>query len=222
VFLTAFNVSILSITTMRRALSLLALGITLVMTAGQEFTLKTVKVTDRSKAARDQWSMKGNLDDPMMGVVPLIGQEGLTVELQDMALATLESTAFAASDCKLRRNGRGVSCKTRGARVSIRMSRRPKGAHVKNSKHNSTGGATGGGYYSASGMFRRLQFLEDPIVFPLTVQLQAGDATLFDMVSSCSEKIKGAGRTTRITCTPGPTPVTPGPTGTPGPTPMTT
>ena len=201
---------------MRRALSLLALGITLVMTAGQEFTLKNVKATDRSKMARDQWSMKGNLDDPTMNVVPLIGQEGLTVELQDMDLATLGSTAFAASDCKLRRNGRGVSCKTRGARVSIRMSRRPKGAHVKNSKHNSTGGATGGGYYSASGMFRRLQFLEDPIMFPLTVQLQAGTAApLSAMVSSCSEKTKGAGRTTRITCTPGPTPVTPGPT--PGP-----
>jgi len=192
---------------MRRVLSLLALGITLVMTAGQEFTLKNVKATDRSKAARDQWSMKGNLDDPTMTVVPLIGQEGLTVELQDMALATLESTAFAASDCKLRRNGRGVSCKTRGARVSIRMSRRPKGAHVKNSKYNSTGG-----YYSASGMFRRLQFLEDPIVFPLTVAMQVGTTTLSAMVSSCSEKTKGAGRTTMIKCTPGPTPVTPAPT----------
>ncbi|EKU21331.1 hypothetical protein NGA_0415500 [Nannochloropsis gaditana CCMP526] len=195
---------------MRRAFFLLALGITLVMTAGQDlFTLKNVKVIDKSKTARDQWSMKGNLDDPTMTVVPLIGQEGLTVELQDMALATLESTAFAASDCKLRRNGRGVSCKTRGARVSIKMSRRPKGANVQNSNYNSTGG-----YYSASGMFRRLQFLQDPIVFPLTVVLNVPSIPFppSAMVSSCSEKIKGAGRTTRITCTPGPTPVTPAPT----------
>ena len=207
-FLVVFNSSILSIATMRRILSLLALGVTLVMTAGQEFTLKNVKVAERSKTARDQWSMKGNLDNPAMNVVPAIGQLGLTVNLLDVSLDPLASTAFAATNCKLLRNGRGVSCKKMGARVSIKRTRRPKGAKVKSSNSNSTGG-----YYGASGMFRRLQFLQDPVVTPLTVEVVVGSTTLPPaIVSTCSERTKGAGRITKITCTPGPAPVTPAPT----------
>lgn len=206
-FLVVFNSSILSIATMRHILSLLALGVTLVMTAGQEFTLKNVKVAERSKTARDQWSMKGNLDNPAMNVVPAIGQLGLTVNLLDVSLDPLASTAFAATNCKLLRNGRGVSCKKMGARVSIKRTRRPKGAKVKSSNSNSTGG-----YYGASGMFRRLQFLQDPVVTPLTVQVVVGSTTLPAIVSTCSERTKGAGRITKITCTPGPAPVTPAPT----------
>jgi len=150
--------------------------------------------------------MKGNLDNPAMDVVPAIGQSGLTVNLLDVSLDPLASTVFAATNCKLLRNGRGVSCKTRGARVSIIRTRRPKGAKVANSNYNSTGR-----YYGASG----LQFLEDPVVTPLTVELVGGSITLPAIVSTCSERTEGAGRLTRITCTPGPAPVTPAPTPAP-------
>ncbi|EWM20135.1 hypothetical protein Naga_101626g1, partial [Nannochloropsis gaditana] len=182
---------------MRCILSLLALGITLVMTAGQEFTLKNIKVAGRFKTARDQWSMKGNLDNPTMNVVPVIGQSGLTVNLLDASLSPLASAAFAATNCKLLRNARGVSCKSMGARVYIKRTRRPKAAKVKSSSYNSTGG-----YYAASGMFRRLQFLQDTVVTPLTVQLVVGTTTLPAIVSTCSERTKSAGRITKITCTP--------------------
>jgi hypothetical protein len=197
---------------MRSAFSLLALGITLgntlITTAGQDLNLKSIRAVDRSVTNKDTWKMKGKIDDPSMTIVPAIAQTGLTVELQDTANDPLNTVTFAASDC--RANGRKATCKVQGARVSIKSSRRPKikipkTVHAKN--FNSTGG-----YYSVTGSFRRLTFLEDPVLSPLTVEMTVDGDVLSDTLTSCYDIPRMNGRNTITHCEPGPPIPTPGPT----------
>ena len=200
---------------MRSVFSLLALGITLgstlVTTAGQDLNLKSIRAVDRSVTNKDSWKMKGNIDDPSMTLVSAIGQTGLTVELQDTANDPLNTVTFAASDC--RANRRKVTCKVQGARVSIKSSRRPK---IKTPKtvHANNFYSTGG-YYSVTGTFRGLEFLEDPVLSPLTVEMTVNGDVLSDTLTSCYDLPRMNGRNTITHCEPGPPIPTPGPTASP-------
>ncbi|EWM26485.1 Neuraminidase, partial [Nannochloropsis gaditana] len=196
---------------MRSALSLLVLGVTfgstLVPTAGQDLNLKSIRTVDRSVTNKDTWKMKGNINDPSLTIVPAIGQTGLTVELQDAATDPLNTVAFAASDCRVPAHGRRATCKIRGARVSIKTSRRPKvktpkTVHAKS--YNSTGG-----YYSVTGTFRGLTFLENPVVSPLTAALRINGSVLSDTLTSCYDLARKSGRNTISHCEPGPPAPTP-------------
>ncbi|KAM3570880.1 hypothetical protein VYU27_007074, partial [Nannochloropsis oceanica] len=150
---------------MHRALSLLALGITLALTAAQPMlTLTSIKAVDSTSDNKDQWSMKGFLNDPDADFVSTIADEGLFVDLyndefdindDDSDVSVVE---FAAADCRDLSNGRGVLCKDAGARISFKKTKRvPHEAKVKAMKnHNKTDSASS--YYSVSGVFRRQQF----------------------------------------------------------------
>jgi len=151
--------------------------------------------------------MKGSISDPSLTIVSAIGQTGLTVELQDAAPDPLNTVAFAASDCRVPAHGRRAACKIRGARVSIKSSRRPKiktpkPVHAKS--YNSTGG-----YYSVTGTFRGLTFLENPVVSPLAAALRVNGSVLSDTLTSCYDLARKSGRNTITHCEPGPLVPTP-------------
>jgi len=196
---------------MRSPLSLLALcitlGSTLVTTAGQDLNLKSIRAVDRSVTNKDTWKMKGSINDPSLTIVSAIGHTGLTVELQDAATDPLNTVTFAASDCRVPAHGRRAACKIRGARVSIKTSRRPKiktpkTVHAKS--YNSTGG-----YYSVTGTFRGLTFLENPVVSPLAAALRVNGSVLSDTLTSCYDLARKSGRNTITHCEPGPLVPTP-------------
>ncbi|EWM27397.1 hypothetical protein Naga_101181g1 [Nannochloropsis gaditana] len=196
---------------MRSTLSLLALGITLgstlVTTTGQSLNLKSIRAVDRSVTNKDTWKMKGSINDPSLTIVPTIGQKGLTVELQDATTDLLNTVTFAARDCRVPAHGKRAACKIRGARVFIKTSRRPKintpkTVHAK--RYNSTGG-----YYSVTGTFRRLTFLENPVVSPLTAALTVNESVLSDTLTSCYDLPRKNGRNPITHCEPGPPVPTP-------------
>ncbi|EWM20775.1 hypothetical protein Naga_100549g2 [Nannochloropsis gaditana] len=202
---------------MRSAFSFLAVGITfgssLVTTAGQDLNLKSIRAVDRSVANKDTWKMKGKIDDPSMTIVPEIAQTGLIVELQDGGSDPLNTVTFAASDCRVPTNGRRATCKIRGARVSIKSSRRPK-LKTPKTVHAKTYNSTGG-YYRVTGACRGLTFLEDLVLSPLTAKLTVNGDVLSDTLTSCYDLPRMNGRNTITHCEPGPPVPTPGPTPSP-------
>ncbi|KAM3568249.1 hypothetical protein VYU27_009621, partial [Nannochloropsis oceanica] len=144
---------------MHRALSLLALGITLALTAAQPMlTLTSIKAVDSTSNNQDKWSMKGFLNDPDADLISTIADEGLSADLVNSDDLLVSDVTFAAAACRDLSNGRGVLCKDAGARISFKRTKRvPHEAKVKAMKnHNKTDSASS--YYSVSGVFRRQQF----------------------------------------------------------------
>lgn len=186
---------------MRRVLSFFALSALLALTAAQEaeLSLKRIDAVDSSRVNKDQWRIKGYLNEPSGNITQTIGQSGLVAELLDEAEDTLDSAAFAANECRILARGKRVVCKTLGSRLTLRQSKPPKSFHVA-----SHGRANG--FYRISGNFRRVNFQEDTVVSPLTVELTIGNLMFSDTNTDCSIKSRRMNTKTTIKCKPG-TPV---------------
>jgi hypothetical protein len=200
---------------MRCVFSLLALGITIALAAAQPvLTLTSIKALDSAKENKDQWSVKGYLSDPDADVVSGIAEFGLDAELQDAALDPLDGTAFDVNECKALPNDKGITCKTTGARFSVRKTNDvPKDAILAAQKAHNKTSHSASSYYKVSGVFRRQQFEEDPVLTPLTVVFSIGSNSLFTTNTACTER--AGGRTTRYYCRPGTAAPTRAPTNAP-------
>ncbi|GAB5037259.1 pkd domain containing protein [Nannochloropsis oceanica] len=174
---------------MRRALSLLVLGITLALTAAQPtLTLTSIKAVDVARANNDRWSLKGYLSDPDKNYVPAIGEVGMTAALQNSNDVSLNDVVFNPADCTLLKNDKGIICKARGIHLSLKRTKRvPKDATIKAQKnHNTTSSASS--YYRVSGVFRR-QVFNTIISTPLTAIFAIdGFPNLSTTSSKCTEK----------------------------------
>lgn len=197
---------------MHRTLSLLALGITLALTAAEpmvSMTIKSIKAVDVMRDNKDQWRVKGYLNDPDGVTVPLISDEGVTLGLENGNQDTVANAVFNVDDCKLLNNDKGIVCKVKGARISLkRLNRVPKDA-VINAQHNKNKTSGTSSYYTISGTFRHQQF-ENTLSKPLTVIAGIGGEDLEDTNYACKEKT--GSKATKLFCKPGTATPTPGPT----------
>lgn len=187
---------------MRRAFSLLALGITIALTAAQPvLTLTSIKAIDSARENKDQWSVKGYLSDPDADVVDGIADFGVDAELEDVGLDSLDGVTFDKDECKVLNNNKGIICKASDARLSIRKTNRvPKDALIAAQKaHNKTSHSSS--YYKVSGVFRRQEFDVDSVETPLTAVFSIDDTPLSDTNTACTEKAGAS--TTRYSCKPG-------------------
>ncbi|GAB5037717.1 Hypothetical protein NocV09_10000060 [Nannochloropsis oceanica] len=189
---------------MRRALSLVALGVTLALTAAQTvptLILTSIKALDTTRANKDQWSVKGYFNDPDGNAVPAIDDTGLSALL----LNGNEDT--------------GVICKVTGARFSLKRTKRvPKDAMLEVQRNRNT--TTASSYYRVSGVLRRQEFentLSSPLIAAFGID---GVGEIFDVNYKCTEKV--GTRATKFLCTPGTAPPTTAPTATPTPAPSVT
>ena len=201
---------------------------TLVLTTAQTLVLTSIKAVDSTRANKDQWSLKGYLNDPDGEALLAIEEGGLTASLLNGNETVVSGQDFEPDDCKVLRNGKGVICKVAGARISLKRTNRvPKDAILEVQKNkNKTSSASS--YYRASGVFRRQEF-EDTLSAPLVGAFSAGgadvsslldDYDLYDILYKCTEK-KGT-RATKFLCKPGTAPPTPAPSASPTPEPSAT
>lgn len=109
---------------MRRALSLLAFGSTLLIASSasvDEFTTSIIKALNTPAADKDSWSFKGTVNEgpdyDMVTDVMTGGTDSLELNLDD-STADLDSVIFDADQCKSIRNGKGVTCRSNGARFT--------------------------------------------------------------------------------------------------------
>ena len=191
---------------MRRAFSLLALGITIALTAAAPvpapvLTLTSIKAVDSASEDKDQWSVKGYLSDPDADVISGIEDYGLEAELQDDVLDTLDSVTFDVDDCKVLNNNKGITCETSSARLSIRKTNKIPKALIAAQRFNNRTSPSASSYYAVSGVFRRREFQEDPVETPLTAVFIVDTTPYDDINTACTEK-SGA-RTSRYSCKPG-------------------
>eukprot|EP00624_Nannochloropsis_granulata_P005789 evm.model.NODE_41432_length_12839_cov_26.576136.2 len=195
---------------MRRALSLLALGMTLALTTAQTLVLTSIKAVDSTTANKDQWSVKGHFNDPDGEVVPAIGELGLTASLVNGNEEVVGEQDFEAGDCKVLRNGKGVICKVAGARMSLKRTKRvPKDAIIEAQKSKNTTSASS--FFRVSGVFRRQEF-NSTLLSPLAGAFVNDDLQVIDFNSQCTEK--NGIKATKFLCKPG--------ADTPAPTPAPT
>jgi hypothetical protein len=182
---------------MRRALSLLALGITLALTAAQPvLTLTSIKAVASTTANKDQWSMKGFLNDPDGELVPIIAEEGLTADLSNADDDLVSTVAFTAADCKELRNDKGFVCRDTGVRLSLKRTKRVPQDAIINAQQNKNKTSSASSFFRVSGVFRRQEF-EGTLSANLTAGIgnSAGDdATLFN----CN--MKNGTRVTKVLC----------------------
>jgi len=197
---------------MRRAFSLLAVGITIALTAAQPvLTLTYIKAVDSASENKDSWSVRGYISDPDADVVDGIAEYGLDAELQDSALDTLDGVTFDPEECKTLNNNKGIICKTTGARFSVRETNRvPKDAIAAAQKGHNKTSHSASSYYKVSGVFRRQEFAEDPVLTPLTAVLTVDNSSISDISPACTEK--AGGRTNKYYCKHGAAPHTKAPT----------
>eukprot|EP00624_Nannochloropsis_granulata_P007549 evm.model.NODE_8418_length_3849_cov_48.781242.1 len=181
---------------MRRALSLLALGITLALTAAQPvLTLTSIKAVASTTANKDQWSMKGFLNDPDGELVPII-EEGLTAVLLNANDDLVSTVAFTAADCKELRNDKGFVCRDTGVRLSLKRTKRVPQDAIINAQQNKNKTSSASSFFRVSGVFRRQEF-EGTLSANLTAGIgnsAAVDATLFN----CN--MKNGTRVTKVLC----------------------
>ena len=188
---------------MRRALSLLALGISLALTAAQTMTITSIKAVDVMRDNKDQVRVKGYLNDPDELAVEFIPTEGIALELINGDEETVDDFTFNPNDCRALKNDKGVLCKVRGARLSLKRTKRVPMDAIVNAQHNKNKTSSTSSYYAISGTFRRRQF-ENELSVPLTVLADIAGVELEDTNSACKEKT-GA-RATKLFCTPGTAP----------------
>ncbi|KAM3567764.1 hypothetical protein VYU27_010096 [Nannochloropsis oceanica] len=200
---------------MRRALSLVALGVTLALTAAETaptLILTSIKAVDTTRANKDQWSVKGYLNDPDGNAILAFGDTGLTALLANGNEDTVSETDFDADDCRLLNNDKGVICKVTGARLSLKRTKRvPKDAMLEVQRNRNT--TTASSYYRVSGVFRRQEFentLSSPLIAAFGIE---GADEISDINYKCTEKV--GTRATKFLCTPGTAPPTAAPTATP-------
>lgn len=189
---------------MRRAFSLLALGITIALTAAAPgLILTSIKAVDSARENKDQWSVKGYISDPDADVVSGIEEFGLDADLLDEPRDSLDGVNFAPNECEVLNNNKGIICKTSGARFSVRKTNRvPKDVIFAAQKAHNKTSHSASSYYKVSGVFRRQEFAVDPVVPPLTADFSIdGRSVLSDINTACTEK---AGmRTSKYYCKPG-------------------
>ena len=201
---------------MRRALSLLALGITLALTAAESvfptLTLTSIKAVDVTKSNKDQWSAKGYLNDPDGIFLEYSIEEGVITELV-AGNNTVNEVIFAPNNCRMLNNDKGIVCRKEGARLTAKKTRRvPKEAITAAQKNNKTSSASS--YFRISGVFRRQQF-ESTLTTPLTVLASTGGSAWEDEVTNYACKEKIGGKATKVFCKPDTAPSTQGPTPVP-------
>jgi hypothetical protein len=183
---------------MRRALSLLALGITLALTAAQPtMTLTSIKVVDMARTNKDQWRLKGYLDDPDGNITSAIDEVGTTATLQNSNDVVINTVAFDPAGCKLLNKDKGIICKAMGARMSLKRTKRvpkdvmitPHGAHNKTNPNP---------YYKILGVFRRQEF-NVTVSTPLTAAFAIAGVGEFSATNTkCTEKDRK--RTSKYLC----------------------
>jgi hypothetical protein len=199
---------------MPRALSLIALGATLFMASANgvnpSLALGTIRAVDTPKENKDSWSVKGatieGVDfDTLEGIVK--GGK-LSAELVNFEDATVDTVAFEEEDCKFLPKERGVVCKIKGARISIRLFTsisRTKAAALA-SKHEKTKTGKGGLdstttiFWKAAASAKGREFEDDLTDAGLTLRV-AGLPTLEALADDCTEKTLANGQT-RLTCVP--------------------
>ena len=200
---------------MRCALSLFALGITLALTAAQPtVTLTSIKAVDMAGTNKDQWSLKGYLNDPDGIIVPAIGEVGTTATLQNSNDVAVNTIAFDPAGCKLLNKDKGIICKAMGTRMSLKRTKRvPKDVMITaHGTHNKTQSASP--YYKILGVFRRQEF-NVTVSTPLTAAFAiAGVGELSATNTKCTER--DGKRASKYLCLTGAAP-----TGTPTPAPGT-
>ncbi|KAM3569728.1 hypothetical protein VYU27_008174 [Nannochloropsis oceanica] len=190
---------------MRCAVSLLALGITLAVTVAEPddptLILTSIKAVDNARPYKDKWSMKGYLNDPEAVAIQAIDVLGMSAGIgNEITSTTLSLIEFDAGDCKLLKNDNGIICKTTGARVSFKRSKRvPKDAMIQAQRNRNT--TTASSYYRVSGAFSRQEF-NATVSPPLSAGVLVMSTGITDVNSKCTEK--GGARVTKVFCTPGP------------------
>jgi len=196
---------------MQRIFSLLALGITLAVTAAQnEITLTSIRAVSAHRANKDLWSMKGFFNDPDGTVVDGISDFGVIAGIADKDQNTLNMVPYRPIECRLLKNDKGLVCKTTGTRLLIKKTKRvPKGATIQAQRSHNT---TTSSYYMLSGVFRRQEFINATILTPLSAGISIDFSPFVSTNTKCTEKV--GKRTSKYICTPGaPTPApTPGST----------
>ncbi|KAM3568630.1 hypothetical protein VYU27_009247 [Nannochloropsis oceanica] len=192
---------------MRRAFSLLALGITLALTAAEPaepvLILSSIKAVDVDRANKDQWSAKGYIYDPDGLFVSAPPDAGMFAALEDGNDDFVNGVDFDAADCNALKNDRGIVCKTAGARVTAKRTNKvPKGVMIESQRNRNT--TTMSSFYRLSAVFRRQEF-NNTLSSPLTAIFGiSGVGEIEDSVSNCNER-EGA-RATKFLCTPSASP----------------
>jgi hypothetical protein len=194
---------------MRRALSLIALGATLFMAAadGPSLALGTIRAVDTPKENKDSWSVKGaTIMDLSFAALEGIVEGGLSAVLvNDGDTTVVDTVTFEEEDCKFLPKERGVVCKIKGARISIRLftsiSRTKAGALA--SKHDKTKTGKGGLvpsttiFWKVAASAKGREFEYDLTNDGLTLVVAGIQADADD----CTEKTLANGLT-RLTCVP--------------------
>ena len=83
--------------TMRRALSLLALGITLALKRAESMasmTITSIKAVDVMRDNKDQWRVKGYFNDPDGVDVPAISTVGIRLDLENGSQDTVTDVSL--------------------------------------------------------------------------------------------------------------------------------
>lgn len=193
---------------MRRALSLIAFGATLFTASAQTLGLGTIRAVDTDAVDKDSWSVKGATIEGVSfsDLSGLVTSTGISAELRNFDGDTVDTVDFAEEDCKFLSNEKGVVCKIKGARVSIRLFTsisRTKAAAIE-SKHNKTSGGKDGlekttlTFWKVAGSAKGRDFAEDITDSGLTlsvVGVASADA------NDCEEKVLAHGQQ-RLTCVP--------------------
>jgi hypothetical protein len=120
------NLQHLQAITMRRALSLAAVGSTLVVASAVEVTFSSIKALNTPVTDKDSWSYKGTITGVPSGFdyVEFVLDNGVELNLSSQRPGSppavlLDTVTFDADECKPIRKETGLSCKTDGARVTI-------------------------------------------------------------------------------------------------------
>ena len=194
---------------MQRAFSLLALGITLALTAAQgPISFAYIKAADVAKANKDRWSIKGYLDDPEGEIIASFTEFGLSTGIGIPEGDSADLVTYDPTDCKSLNNDKGLVCKTTGTRLSFKRTKRvPKGAVIEAQKnHNKSSSASS--YYTFSGNFRRREF-NSSLGTPLSSGFATNGGAIEGINTKCTEKV--GKYTSKYLCKPGTVP-TPAPT----------
>lgn len=107
---------------MRRALSLAALGSTLLMASAAStplLTYSSIKALNSPSLDKDSWSFKGTVTGVDSTYLDALFADGIDLELYSPVGVLLDIVTFDADECKSTRKGTGASCRTDGARFTV-------------------------------------------------------------------------------------------------------
>lgn len=107
---------------MRRGLSLLALGCTLLGASAApiaDLELSSISLVNTAMEDKDSWKMVGGLYDVDNTIIEGFAEEGIEVSLEAQN-DDLDEVVFTGAECKALANERGLICKTPGARLTLK------------------------------------------------------------------------------------------------------